>query len=545
MSVLRRSSSLFLWPSWLWGQRHQPQPQVSKPTSSCSNNRRSVISASIEKQLAAVGGVVTRRYDSIHGLAIQAPASFITSIEKLPEIAAIEADQPMHTFGKPQRQLGKSDSESGTDRTLVNGKQNGGATAKDKDKDKKKRRKKKRKDAASGGEQERAHQSGKQLYIEYVAAPAPVIQDEAFKDYERSLSDSLLNKVDATDEVDDEDKNKGAEVEQGAAKDEDNEDDEEVLSKKKKRLSSRLSVAQLKQLVSKPDVVDWVDITAADPSFSFTLKPTEIPSLFRFIGNKSENFIKATGIMELRETVREKEDGGGIKGKVRDRMAPKMGKLDIDYQKLHDAFFRWQTKPPLSIHGDMYYEGKEFETKLKLKKPVSFLTSFRKVWGELEEEEEVEEEEEEEEAEEAGDEEEETKVPKSFIPLFLKRTLRSKALWEVNTLTTCLVSSLTQLLRAAAALNLHPLRKRKGVAGVIDNKTRVEVALNPEDLEGGLHGDAVRKAYEGTVKAVQESSKMEDFSDMVAEHASRQAKKRKKDDDKKSGGKKDKDKFKF
>ena len=42
-------------------------------------------------------------------------------------------------------------------------------------------------------------------------------------------------------------------------------------------------------------------------------------------------------------------------------MRPKLGKIDIDYQKLHDAFFKWQTKPRMTMHGDLYYEGKEFE----------------------------------------------------------------------------------------------------------------------------------------------------------------------------------------
>lgn len=37
-----------------------------------------------------------------------------------------------------------------------------------------------------------------------------------------------------------------------------------------------------------------------------------------------------------------------------------MGKIDIDYQKLHDAFFKWQIKPKLTIHGDLYYEVQEF-----------------------------------------------------------------------------------------------------------------------------------------------------------------------------------------
>lgn len=42
-------------------------------------------------------------------------------------------------------------------------------------------------------------------------------------------------------------------------------------------------------------------------------------------------------------------------------MNPKIGKVDIDYQVLHDAFFKYQTKPLMSIHGDIYYEGKEDE----------------------------------------------------------------------------------------------------------------------------------------------------------------------------------------
>lgn len=33
-----------------------------------------------------------------------------------------------------------------------------------------------------------------------------------------------------------------------------------------------------------------------------------------------------------------------------------MGKIDIDYQKLHDAFFKYQRKPKMTVHGDLYYE---------------------------------------------------------------------------------------------------------------------------------------------------------------------------------------------
>ena len=61
------------------------------------------------------------------------------------------------------------------------------------------------------------------------------------------------------------------------------------------------------------------------------------------------------------EALQEKEDAKGMKAKQREKVRPKLGKIDIDYQKLHDAFFKWQTKPRMTMHGDLYYEGKEFE----------------------------------------------------------------------------------------------------------------------------------------------------------------------------------------
>ncbi|KAG5562996.1 hypothetical protein RHGRI_005664 [Rhododendron griersonianum] len=45
-------------------------------------------------------------------------------------------------------------------------------------------------------------------------------------------------------------------------------------------------------------------------------------------------------------------------------MHPKMGRTDIDFRVLHDAFFKYQMKPSLTAHGDIYYEGKEFEVEL-------------------------------------------------------------------------------------------------------------------------------------------------------------------------------------
>ncbi|KAJ3340814.1 hypothetical protein HDU91_000803 [Kappamyces sp. JEL0680] len=70
--------------------------------------------------------------------------------------------------------------------------------------------------------------------------------------------------------------------------------------------------------------------------------------------------------MQLRQTHR---GHIGVQAKARERAHPKLGRLDIDYQKLHDAFFRFQTKPMFSTHGDVYFEGREFDTGLRTKKP--------------------------------------------------------------------------------------------------------------------------------------------------------------------------------
>ena len=47
----------------------------------------------------------------------------------------------------------------------------------------------------------------------------------------------------------------------------------------------------------------------------------------------------------------------------------------------HSVSRRWQTKPRMSIHGDLYYEGKEFETRLKEKKPGDLSEELRTALG--------------------------------------------------------------------------------------------------------------------------------------------------------------------
>lgn len=175
---------------------------------------------------------------------------------------------------------------------------------------------------------------------------------------------------------------------------EEKKDDKEKLSKRKLKKLTRLSVAELKQLVNRPDVVEMHDVTARDPKLLVQLKAhrntVQVPRHWCFKRKYLQGkrgiekppfdlpaFIKKTGIMEMRESLQEKDEAKSLKAKMRERTRPKMGKIDIDYQKLHDAFFKWQTKPRMTIHGDLYYEGKEFETRLKEKKPGDLSEELR------------------------------------------------------------------------------------------------------------------------------------------------------------------------
>lgn len=45
--------------------------------------------------------------------------------------------------------------------------------------------------------------------------------------------------------------------------------------------------------------------------------------------------------MEMRSSLTEKEDAKALKARMREKARPKLGKIDIDYQKLHDAFFKY------------------------------------------------------------------------------------------------------------------------------------------------------------------------------------------------------------
>lgn len=156
----------------------------------------------------------------------------------------------------------------------------------------------------------------------------------------------------------------------------DSDSDEDIqenkpVSKRQLRRINRIPIAELKSSTNTPLAVEWFDVDAPDPFMVVKLKTLpnaiDVPSHWQqkkdYLSSKRgierppfklPKYIADTGISEMRN-----HDDDSLKKLQRDRVQPKMGKLDIDYQKLHDAFFKYQTKPKLLAFGEVYYEGRE------------------------------------------------------------------------------------------------------------------------------------------------------------------------------------------
>lgn len=242
------------------------------------------------------------------------------------------------------------------------------------------------------------------IEIEYVYEAPP--QDELFKDFAHIFE--KFSQSNSTAQVD-KNKDDGDELAlvesqdpsrpvQETNKDKKKDDlQDKRPSKRKIKELTRMTVAELKQKVNRPELVELHDVTAKDPIYLLHLKSTKnsvpVPrhwsSKRRYLQGKRgyekppfqlPDFIRQTGIMEMRDSVQDKDSNKSLKARTRERVQPKMGKIQMDYQQLHDAFFKWQTRPKLSIHGDLYYEGKEFEKKFK-KKPGELSNDLRRALG--------------------------------------------------------------------------------------------------------------------------------------------------------------------
>ena len=208
----------------------------------------------------------------------------------------------------------------------------------------------------------------------------PLLQQFAgvFAKFREQESDGTVKEVEKPEVFYDDDDNIQGEDEE--------EETQKRLSKKARKAASKLSIAELKAIVRKPELVEWTDTSAQDPKLLVNIKSARnvvpVPDHWalkrEYLSSKRgiekplfalPKFIAETGISEMREAVLEKQADASLKQRQRERVQPKMGKLDIDYQKLYEAFFRRQTKPSLTGYGDTYREGKEYETNLRHLKP--------------------------------------------------------------------------------------------------------------------------------------------------------------------------------
>lgn len=178
-----------------------------------------------------------------------------------------------------------------------------------------------------------------------------------------------------------------------------NEDQGEVkVTAKLRRETLRPTMAALKASTVRPDNVDQWDANARAPLLLVQIKaarntvavPRHWNQKRKYLQNKRgfekrmfrlPDYIQATGVEKLMMAQNETEDSAKPGHKQMARGAPKLGKFAIDYTVLHDAFFKYQTKPQLTVVGDQYYENKELEPKYANKTPGVLSTALREALG--------------------------------------------------------------------------------------------------------------------------------------------------------------------
>lgn len=172
----------------------------------------------------------------------------------------------------------------------------------------------------------------------------------------------------------------------------------EKISKRQLKALLRPDVATLKLNCARPDVVEVWDTTAPDPRTLVWLKayrntvkvPIHWNQKRKYLSGKRAveklpfklpDYIEQTKIGEIRAALLEKESQKSLKQKQREKSRPKSNRMHVDFQTLHDAFFKYATKPELSQFADLYYEGKEREEKTRQFKPGQLSSKLREALG--------------------------------------------------------------------------------------------------------------------------------------------------------------------
>ena len=173
---------------------------------------------------------------------------------------------------------------------------------------------------------------------------------------------------------------------------------EESRKRRKKKIKEEApsSLAELKAKAPYPEVVEPWDTNANDPELlvHFKCMPNTVPVPIHWAQNgkylqsqrgkarkpyKLPDYIEATGISRIR--LIELPVHITLQQKTRRRMRPKLGRTDIDYQILYDAFFKYQTKKRLTKLGEVYYEGKETDKRMSKYRPGKLSKNLRNALG--------------------------------------------------------------------------------------------------------------------------------------------------------------------
>lgn len=155
------------------------------------------------------------------------------------------------------------------------------------------------------------------------------------------------------------------------------------ISKRKFKREHSIPLSLLKSISKFSSDINWQDVNSPDPFFHVYLRtlhnsvpvPRHWTSKKSFLDSKRgvqkpfelPNFIKATGIQDMRPVNDPADEGDNLKSRMRARVQPKAGQLDLDYHLLYDAFFKNQLKPNLLSYGDLYEGEATDESNLSAK----------------------------------------------------------------------------------------------------------------------------------------------------------------------------------
>ena len=222
--------------------------------------------------------------------------------------------------------------------------------------------------------------------------------------FEKTIENQQKKIESLTKEKNEEIKNKKTQKEEKKDDDDSSSENDSLIMEaesRKKRKKERKEqgnhfLAELKSKAPYPEVVEPWDTNAEDPELliHFKCMPNTVPVPIHWAQNgkylqsqrgktrrpyKLPDYIEATGISRIRLV--ELPVHITLQQKTRRRMRPKLGRTDIDYQILYDAFFKYQTKKRLTKLGEVYYEGKEFDKRMRKYKPGKLSKNLRIALG--------------------------------------------------------------------------------------------------------------------------------------------------------------------